>query len=105
MFSTFARILDLGRGHALSNRKQRAPNAGHVVHRGRPRLVCRWVPDPTTRKPLCRWEIDGGEAASSTKPRERLRIKRLPWWPSVKRVAWPCERLNPEQGAKHGRGT
>jgi len=68
MFSTFARILDLSRGHALSNYNQRAPNAGHVVHHGRPRLVCRWVPDPTTRKPLCRWEIDGGEAGSSAKP-------------------------------------
>jgi hypothetical protein len=105
MFSTFARILDLGREHALSNPNQRAPNAGHVVHHGRPRLVCRWVPDPTSRKPLCRWEIDGGEGASSAKPaRGRRRIKCLPSWPSVKRVAWPCERLNPEQGVIWTRG-
>jgi hypothetical protein len=68
MFSTFARIPALGRGHALSNRNARASNAGHVVHHGRPRLVCRWRPDPTTRKLLCSWEIDGGEAASSSKP-------------------------------------
>jgi hypothetical protein len=66
MFSTFARIPDLGRGHALSN--QHASNAGYVIHDGRPRLVCRWRPDPTTRKPLSSWEIDRSEAASSEEP-------------------------------------
>jgi hypothetical protein len=68
MFSTFARTPDLGRGRALSKDNQRASNAGHVVDHGRPRLVCRWRPDPTTRKPLCRWEIDRGEAASAAEP-------------------------------------
>jgi hypothetical protein len=68
MFSTFARILDLGRRHARSSHIQRARNAGHVVHGGRPRLVCRWRPDPTSGKPLGSWEIDGGGPASSAKP-------------------------------------
>jgi hypothetical protein len=68
MFSTFARVRDISRGHALSEHNQRAANAGHVVHHGRPRLVIRWRPDPTTRKPLCSWEIDPGEAASSAEP-------------------------------------
>jgi hypothetical protein len=65
MFSTFARVPDFGRRHALSKHNQRAPNADHVVHHGRSRLVCRWRPDPTTRKPLCSWEIDDSEAAPS----------------------------------------
>jgi hypothetical protein len=68
MFSTFARIPDLGRGHALSKHNQHASNAGYVVHHGRPRLVCRWRPDPTTRKPLFSWEIDGSDAAPSAEP-------------------------------------
>jgi hypothetical protein len=68
MFSTFARVPDLGRGRALSNHNQRASNAGYVVHHGRPRLVCRWRLEPTTRKPLCSWEIDRSEAASSAEP-------------------------------------
>jgi hypothetical protein len=68
MFSTFARIPDLGGGHALSKHNRRASNAGYIVHHGRPRLVCRWRPDPTTRKPLCSWEIDRSEAASSAEP-------------------------------------
>jgi hypothetical protein len=68
MFSTFARTPDLGRGRALSKHNQRASNAGHVVDNGRPRLVCRWRLDPTTRKPLCGWEIDRSEAASSAEP-------------------------------------
>jgi hypothetical protein len=68
MFSTFARILDLGRGQALSKHNQHASNAGYVVHHGRPRLVCRWRLDPATRKPLSSWEIDRGEAAPSGEP-------------------------------------
>jgi hypothetical protein len=68
MFSTFARILDLGRGHALSKRNQHASNAGCVVHHVRPRLVCRWRLDPTSRKPLSSWEIDHSEAAPSEEP-------------------------------------
>ena len=68
MFSIFARIPALGRGHALSSHTARASNPGHIVRHGRPHLVCRWRPDPTTRKPLCSWEIDGCEAASSSEP-------------------------------------
>jgi hypothetical protein len=68
MFSTFARIPDICRGHALSKHNQRASNVAHVVRHDRPRLVIRWRPDPTTRKPLCRWEIDRSEAASSAEP-------------------------------------
>ena len=68
MFSTFARVLDLGRGHALATHNERASNGGYVVRHGRPRLVCRWRPDPTTRKPVCRWENDRSEATSSAEP-------------------------------------
>ena len=76
MFSAFARFPDLGCGHAVSvvaafavsNQNQHASKAGHVVHRDRPHLVCRWRPDPTTGKPVCCWQIDGGEAACAAEP-------------------------------------
>jgi hypothetical protein len=89
----------------LSKHNQRVPNADHVVHYGRPRLICRWRPDPTTRKPLCGWEIDGSEAAPLAEP--------LSGWQAdqvfalvafCQIVAWPWGRLNSEQGAKHGYG-
>jgi hypothetical protein len=103
MFSTFARIPVLGRRHALSNHNARASNASHVVHHGRPRLVCRWRPDPATRKLLCRWEIDGGQAASASKALGDGQADEVfTLVPSGKRVAWACGRLNSEQGAKHG---
>jgi len=84
MFSIFARIPALGRGHALSSHTARASNPGHIVRHGRPHLVCRWRPDPTTRKPLCSWEIDGCEAASSSEPLSGTQTRDLPSWPSAK---------------------
>jgi hypothetical protein len=80
MFSAFTRFPDVGRWHAVpavaafvvSNHHQRASQAGHVIHRDRPLLVCRWWPDPTTGKPVCGWEIDGSEAACAAEPGGRV---------------------------------
>jgi hypothetical protein len=114
MFSAFARFPDLGRGHAVpavtafavSNHDERASNAGYVVHRDRSRPVCQWRPDPTTGKPVCGWEIDGGEAACAAEPVSGCTSAGCsPCWLSAKRAAWSCGQLDLEQGAKHGRGT
>jgi hypothetical protein len=114
MFSAFARFPDLGCGRAasvvaafaVSNQNQHASKAGHVVHRDRPHLVCRWRPDPTTGKPVCAWQIDGDEAAYAAQPMSGWHEGQVFALVAFPPNAWLSMRaVNPEQGAEHGRWT
>ena len=75
MFSRLAAYRGADRGHAVpaavvfavSNDNQRAGQVVHVVHSGRPVLVCSWQLDSTTGNFVCGWEIDG-EAVPRSEP-------------------------------------
>jgi hypothetical protein len=70
----FSKLTKIDRRHArpvaVAFASKGNSRTGLLVHAFQPRvgLVCRWHLDPTTGRPVCHWQLEGGDVAPKREP-------------------------------------